>query len=270
MGIFVSILRVPKNGNTEDECEDTAAVLPTSRPGEWLDEPVWAAVSDGASESLLAGDWARLLARTTIELAQEDERILSTPNHFASALLKVSAQWDNWLTEYLADREARGRPVQWYEQPKLIQGAYATLLTACFSRSPEDNLTRWRAAAVGDSCLFHVRENELMYAFPMTSASGFDMVPKLVNSRNKDHALLASRAEMASGQYEPGDEFFMCSDALACWFLGETENGAFPWRMLKHFSYPCDAHEFETWTTTLRRDGQMRNDDVTLVHIDLR
>ena len=113
MGAFVSVFRVPKSGNSEDECEDAAAVRPVSRPGEWVDEPLWAAVSDGASESLLAGDWASLLARAVIELAQDDERILSAPDHFASALLKVSTQWDNWLTEYLAEREARGRPVQW-------------------------------------------------------------------------------------------------------------------------------------------------------------
>ncbi|MGB7799203.1 MAG: hypothetical protein WBL53_23540 [Pseudonocardiaceae bacterium] len=270
MGAFVSVFRVPKSGNSEDECEDAAAVRPVSRPGEWVDEPLWAAVSDGASESLLAGDWASLLARAVIELAQDDERILSAPDHFASALLKVSTQWDNWLTEYLAEREARGRPVQWYEQPKLMRGAYATLLVAYFSRNAKNNLTRWYAAAIGDSCLFHVRENELMCAFPMTSASGFNMDPKLVNSRNKDHTLLASHTEMVSGHCEPGDEFFMCSDALACWFLGQTENGVLPWRILKHLSYPCDAHEFSTWVATLRKDGQMRNDDVALVHIDLR
>jgi hypothetical protein len=270
MGAFVSVLRVPKNGNAEDECEDAAAVLPVSQPGEWVDEPVWAAVSDGASESLLAGDWANLLAHAIIELAQEDERILYVHDRFATALLNISSQWDDWLAEYLAEREVRGRPVRWYEQPKLIRGAYATLLAAHFPHNVKNNSTRWHAAAIGDSCLFHVHENELMSAFPITSASRFNLDPKLVNSRNRDHALLASRAEMASGQCEPGDEFFMCSDALACWFLGQIEKGVLPWRILKNLSYPCDAHEFSAWATSLRKDGQMRNDDVTLVHIDLR
>jgi hypothetical protein len=270
MGAFVSVLRVPKNGNAEDECEDAAAVLPTSGPGEWVDEPIFAAVSDGASESLLAGDWASLLARTIIKIAQEDGRILSAPEHFADALLSISTNWDDWLTEYLARRELCGRPIQWYEQPKLTQGAYATLLVSCFSRSQEDNLTRWYAAAIGDSCLFHVRENKLICAFPVASSSEFNIAPNLVNSRNKDRKLLTSRTETISGQWKPGDEFFLCSDALACWFLKESENDVLPWRILKHFAYPCDAYEFAAWATSLRTEGQMRNDDITLIHIDLR
>ncbi|WP_033442121.1 protein phosphatase 2C domain-containing protein [Saccharothrix sp. NRRL B-16314] len=265
--MVVSSLRVPKHGNTLPECEDAAHVLPVD-PG-----LVLAAVADGASESLLAGEWADLLARSVNDSVLDDECAVRDADRFASALVLAGEAWDGWLASYVARREADGRPIAWYEEPKLDRGPHATVLAARFateaSEASGSSGTSWDAAALGDSCLFHVRDDRLVRAFPLESADAFSNSPGLVNAFNRDRELLARHVRTASGRAEPGDRFFLCTDALAAWFLGAADRGDRPWRELGEFTRSGDLDGFSGWLEGPRAEGVMRNDDVTVVHVDL-
>lgn len=262
--MVVSTLRVPKRGNTLPECEDAAHVLPVDQG------LVLAAVADGASESLLAGEWADLLARSVTDSALDDERVVRDAERFASALALAGEAWDGWLASYVARREADGRPIAWYEEPKLDRGPHATVLAARFATGPSGSSgTCWDAAALGDSCLFHVRDDRLVRAFPLESAAAFSNSPGLVNAFNRDRELLARHVRTASGRAEPGDRFFLCTDALAAWFLGAVDRGDRPWRELGEFTRSGDLDGFAEWLAGPRGEGLMRNDDVTVVHVDL-
>ncbi|WP_237330390.1 hypothetical protein [Streptomyces sp. BA2] len=52
---------------------------------------------------------------------------------------------------------------------------------------------RWRAAALGDRCLFHLHHDRLAQSFPVVAVEEFDTTPDLFSSRNHDVALLARR-----------------------------------------------------------------------------
>ncbi|MFI9815956.1 protein phosphatase 2C domain-containing protein [Saccharothrix variisporea] len=248
-------LRAPKRGNTERECEDASRVRHE-------DGTVLAAVADGASESLLAGEWADLLTATLLDTALLDTAVdvVADADRFAAALVAAGRSWRVWLEDYVAGREEAGRPIAWYEQPKLDRGPHATVLAARFAEG------RWDAAALGDSCLFHVREDRLECAFPLHSPADFDNSPPLVNAFTEDTALLARHVRTASGRTEPGDGFFLCTDAVAEWFLRETGRGGRPWRVLRGFG--ADHDGFTAWLDGVREEGLMRNDDVTVVHLD--
>ncbi|CCH30264.1 hypothetical protein ABZ816_17730 [Actinosynnema sp. NPDC047251] len=278
--MYTSALRAPKQGNSLRECEDAHRVRPAAAPDEWLAEPVCAAVADGASESLLAGEWADLLATSVADAARAGEDVLRDADRFATALVDAGRAWQEWLAEYVAAREADGRPIAWYEQPKLDRGPHSTVLAARFATATATGTgtgtgtgtaqrTSWDAAALGDSCLFHTRDDRLLRAFPVESSSGFDNSPGLVNAFNRDHALLARHVRTASGEAEQGDQFFLCTDALAAWFLREVERGERPWTALCDFTSPGDADGFQGWLEKVRAEGAMRNDDVTVVHVDL-
>ncbi|NUT97445.1 MAG: hypothetical protein HOY78_36025 [Saccharothrix sp.] len=245
-----STLRAPKRGNTERECEDSGRVRHTGGS-------VVAAVADGASESLLAGEWADLLTASLLDATLD---VFRDADRFAVALVDAGRAWRPWLDDYVAEREADGRPIAWYEQPKLDRGPHATVLAARFADG------RWDAAALGDSCLFQVRDNRLECAFPLTSPQEFDNSPPLVNAFTRDTALLARHVRTASGRTEPGDAFFLCTDAVAEWFLRETGRGGRPWRVLQGFATDHDG--FAAWLDEVRGEGLMRNDDVTVVHLD--
>src|SRR5207244_972948 len=161
-------------GSSAAEYEDAAAVLPAGPPDHWVTGPVLAAVADGASESMLSGKWADHLVHAVLAAARQDPFALHSTDTVADAVLAAADQWPDWLAGYLARRE---RPLRWYEHAKLAQGAHATLLAARFDDAG------WQAAAVGDSCLFQVRDAELVHAFPLRAAEQFGNQPDLVNSR---------------------------------------------------------------------------------------
>ena len=268
MAAYVSVLQVPKDGSTDEECEDAAAVIPVTELDDWLSEPLFAAVADGASESLLARDWANLLTDVVLRHAVQDHETLRKRDRFAGVLVDAGKEWSKWVMDYVTQREARGQPIAWYEQPKLDRGAYSTLVAAHFDWGPA-GAANWYAAAMGDSCLFQVRDEQLINSFPVTSSAGFTTTPPLVNSNNSDRALVAAHVQLTSGSAEQGDQFFLCTDALAAWFLAEVEDFGQPWTELRNFTCAGDRQGMTDWLCDLRARRRFRNDDVAVVHVDL-
>jgi len=271
--VYVTHLVAPKHGSTEDECEDAVAVLPNRPHDDMLLEPVTAGVCDGATESALAKDWARLLSRAAAEGALERSDLLAGGTAFEEFASSAVAQWDPWLAQYTQTRTAEGRPLKWYEHTKLAEGAYATLLTVRVDPGPgvrheaAEPAWRWRAAALGDSCLFHLRDDRLVQAFPVETVEEFGTTPDLFGSRNHDAALLACRTRFTEGRCGPGDRLLLMTDALAAWFLSAPDqDGAV--RQLLEFAGPDDLDAFKQWLNGLRSGGQLRNDDVAVVRID--
>lgn len=267
--MYLSALSTPKLGNSAQECEDAHAVYPKVAPDEIIDTgPVVVAVADGASESLLAKNWANILATTLVQVATANPGSVSDGADFAVAVRHATRKWDDWLENYLNYRAESRNPIRWYEQPGLERGAHSAVLVAyftlCSSHSGE-----WHAGAIGDVCLFQVRDNMLIQSFPITSSTDFTNSPALLNSKIRDGHLVATRTKFVSGDYMQGDQFFVGTDALAAWFLAGFEEGGRPWEALQEFSYHDDAREFTTWVQEERSSGRMRNDDVTVVHVDL-
>ncbi|MFJ2716750.1 hypothetical protein [Streptomyces sp. NPDC087437] len=271
--MYVTHLVAPKHGSTEAECEDAVAVLP-GRPHDYmLREPLTAGVCDGATESVLAKDWARLLSRAVAEHAMELPDLLAGGAAFEEFASSAVAQWEPWLVQYTEARSAEGRPLKWYEHTKLAEGAYATLLTVRVDPDSDSHPAtsepewRWRAAALGDSCLFHLRDNRLVQAFPVGAVEEFGTTPDLFGSRNHDVALLARRTRFTEGRCQPGDRLLLMTDALAAWLLSASDQEDAVNQLLE-FAGPDDLDGFKDWLNGLRDCRQLRNDDVALVRID--
>jgi hypothetical protein len=174
----------------------------------------------------------------------------------------MAKAWGLIIETYVYDREAAGRPVKWYEQPGLARGAHATLLAGRFAKS------RWHAAALGDSCLFQVRDEHLVASFPVQTSAGFGIEPDLLNSLHQDSDLVAKRVALAEGTCEQHDQFYFCTDALAAWFLSRGEAGERPWEALRDVGTDV-IPRFDIWVAEQRAHGLMRNDDVTLIRVDV-
>ena len=227
---------VPKGGCTAAECEDASAADP---------DAARFAVADGASESAFAGEWALLLA----------EAYVADP--------PGSDGWPAWLAPVRKRWLARvgGRAMPWYLEEKFDAGAFATLLGVELRRG-RGGAVAWRAAAVGDSCLFQVRGDKLVRSFPLTSAAEFGSRPALLGSRGGPPA--GSPPARREGEARPGDSLLLMTDALAQWFLAEAEAGGKPWRELPALR---DEGGFAEWVEARRAAGALRNDDVTLLTI---
>src|SRR5262245_6837941 len=132
-------LWLPRNGSSAAEYEDA-----------WAGDAVSGrfAIADAATESSMGGPWARLLVKGFV--------------HSADANL---ASWGDWLPPLQERwcREVGEQPLPWYAEIKAQQGAFATFLGLVVDQSGWWwSRRRWRAVAVGDGCLFQVRQGRLL------------------------------------------------------------------------------------------------------------
>jgi len=207
------------------------------------------AVSDGATESSFAREWARLLC---------DEHIRSPIRDGHYLVSRVD--------ERLADLWAGGlaqRDLPWHAREKVKWGAAATFLGLCVL--PDG---RWRAVAVGDTCLFQFRRGQLLTALPITQSSAFTSRPALVISLRGANARLAPHVSVREGRCDPGDVMILATDALAAWILAAVERGQNPPRTLAR--HRILQFEFRRWVARRRNSGDMRDDDVALCWVDAR
>ena len=244
---------LPKAGNSPEEYEDASRVVYPQRIGASGRRTARAAVSDGASESVFAREWANILTNAFVA---EPPDICGLAEDSMRGWL-ASAQ-EEWRVGVPWDR------IPWHGEAKARAGAFATLLGLTVAARPGNSRRlSWRAVAVGDSCLFVVRDDRLWLSFPLEDAAQFDNSPTLVCSNPDDAGELWANARRSDGECVAGDSYILTSDALACWFLGRYAEGEKPWKTL----LALDASGWVAWVEEQRSAGLMRNDDTTMVII---
>ena len=184
------VATVPKRGNRAVENEDATAAAP---------DGLRFAVADGATEAWESAPWAAHLVAAYIENPP-------TPAGFPGWLAAVRT----WAPPAVPD------PVPWYVEEKREQGSFATLAGLELRRPRRGSGWAWRAVAVGDSCLLHVRGEELVLAVPLASAGEFGNRPALVPSST---ALPCPEPGWFAGRARPGDLFLLATDAAAVQLL---------------------------------------------------
>lgn len=246
---------LPKAGNRSDEYEDACRVAYPDRIGDSREQIARAAVADGASESAFAREWAKILTdgfvARHLDLASLDE----------DALLEwLKPAQDEWHECVPWDR------IPWHGETKARSGAFATLLGLSIGAASDDceRLT-WQAIAVGDCCLFVIHEDRLQQSFPLETADEFDNYPSLVSSNRSASKGLWDAVRSTSGECVSGDILILASDAIACWFLARLEDGEEPMETLMEL----EEANWADWVDEQREAGVMRNDDMTLLIVEV-
>jgi hypothetical protein len=224
----------PKVGHRASENEDAIAAAPAA---------LRFAVADGATEGWHSREWADHLAKAYVRRPPE-------PVRFPEWLADVRRGW----TPPLADGAG-----QWYAEAKEAEGAFAALAGVQLAPRAAGGNWAWKAVAVGDSCLFVVRGDRLLHAFPVESADGFGSRPALVAS---SPAAAAGDPLWLAGQAEPGDLFALATDRVAEWLLAQ----AGVWSRVAGCLRPADpADRREVVTELLDLAQAGRNDDASLL-----
>ena len=247
MHVHIQSYWLAKAGNTPDEYEDAFW-------SDWTDRDTVAfrvAVADGATEASFSRQWAKRLVRSycNVTTAHQD---------LCQILPQIQKGWC---------RSVSARPLPWYAEAKLQLGAYSSLVgLTIWEKELASGAARWEAIAVGDSCLFQVRDNQLLIAWPLSRPDQFNNRPLLISTKPENNTHLAEQIARLPGDWESGDSFCLMTDALACWFLQKLDQGCKPGEVIPDFG----SQTFSDWIADLRASKQMRNDDVTLVkvHVD--
>jgi len=251
--LFAQAFWLPKCGNAEEEYEDAfwPKHLPADREAEVSDFRV--AVADGATETSFSALWAKLLVRSYAEGRLSPER-------FASSLLNLQERWRKVVSR---------KPLPWYTEETVRSGAAAAFVGLHLNRREAESYGgRWEASALGDCCLIQVRGGQVIERFPIKSASEFSNRPFLVSSNPSTSDGWQERLGTISGSWLSDDSFYLMSDALAAWFMRDDESGGAPLEILRDLG-TADSPAFPDWIAELRSAHRIRNDDVTLVRVDL-
>lgn len=259
MKLFVSTYHLPKEGHTEKEYEDAA--LTEVEKGKDIVRFNFA-IADGATEGMFSKEWANLLVA---EYKSYQKHL-----DFNGFINNICSYWEQFKVKDIINK--RGKPIQWYEEPGLAAGAFASFLGFTLHRGMDKQKGSWEAFAVGDSCLVQVRDEEIFVSFPLTHSSDFNSRPFLISSNNQKNLNISPHI-IETGEWKKYDKFFLMTDAIAAWFLKEYENGNKPWKILKSYKSKKEVKEktkkFKKLIDESRQQKTMRNDDVTVIRIDI-
>jgi hypothetical protein len=228
---------VAKRGNTAAECEDHCSFV-----GRRF------AVADGATEASYSHLWAGIL--TDAFCQAEDRAGESGPT--GGWLDAARAEWR------LRADELSARELPWFTREALQAGSFASFVGLAFL--PQEP-SQWMAVSCGDACLFHVHDESVALAIPVRESAGFSNSPVLLASGDVHQP---DRLAVVTGTAQPGDAFYLATDALARWFLADYERGGKPWTILDQVT---TAGAFEAFVAASRESGALKNDDVALLAI---
>ncbi|MBS1957118.1 MAG: hypothetical protein JST89_23210 [Cyanobacteria bacterium SZAS-4] len=255
MRISCQSFSLPKAGRSFADCED--AYFPGDLDTHQLYEinhentdVFRASVSDGATDSIFSKLWAQLLA-----FGYGAGKWASDIT--AESVLEEQTAWLDFLAK---------QQLPWYAEEKAELGAFAAMVGLTVFNDSK----RWTAMAVGDCCIFHIRNGACIKSFPIASAAAFSNFPLLLCSvAERNTNVFESKQIVSDGTWEAGDQFILMSDTVACWFLSQMEQG----NTESLVAALDNAQSLDTFVslinharTTKGADGnvQMRDDDVTV------
>ncbi|BBC26176.1 hypothetical protein ABRG53_3919 [Pseudanabaena sp. ABRG5-3] len=236
---LIQSFSIQKAGNAIAECEDIWRYAQGDRQ-------ISIALSDGATESSFAKEWAKELVTAFVNL---DHGCIPEQN-LQSWLQPVQQTWQQWLGK---------QNLTWFAKRKAGAGAFATFLG--LEILPD---LSWQALATGDSCLFIVRQQKSCLQFPIQNSDEFNHRPKLIGTYTE---VANIRMNQANGVAELGDRFYLTTDAIACWIFKQIEASQDPWVKLGEIN---SQDEFSQWVNELRDRHEIANDDTTLLCLEIR
>lgn len=262
MQVFAQPFWAPKGGSPDPEYED--AFWP-SKAMEARATSFRFAVADGATETFFSRSWAKRLVRYFCR----DSRDLSFSEESFCCL---QTRWSKIVKRWCSTT-VRKRPLPWYAEQKSQLGAFAAFLGLILvddsKKDRSDENWKWQAVAIGDSCLVQVRGEEVLARFPLPDSAAFSNRPHLLSSNQAHNKHILEHPPTMNGTGQAGDAFYLMTDALACWFMREQESGRKPWHIIRDLGTRDEPKAFREWVDSLRAKGDLRNDDVTLLRMDI-
>lgn len=243
--LFLKIrsFKTPKLGLSEKECEDSYAL---SNP---KSETVRIAVTDGATESLFSNVWADLLAQTYIDKGSD----------FLNDLQSISDHLVNQATERIKQMPDTRH---WFMYEKLERGSHATFAGIEFY-----NDDKIKILTIGDSCVFwRYKHDGRFEMLPELSPEDFGVFPASICNLPQTWKTLPQKEISKELTSTNVSQIIICTDSLACWLAKKLISEPSAWEELFTIS---DCTNFTNFFTNLREKKEMRNDDITLVLIDV-
>ena len=231
-----------KNGNTENEYEDSYAI------GYGPKKTFRVAIADGATESIFSNVWANLLTK---------EYVLFGINAIkADGLFSSYQKFISHTNEKIKDSPDLR---QWLLYEKIEKGTHATFAGIEFSDS------FIKITTIGDSCIFWKNNEENNVCMqPSLNPEEFDSFPQSICHLPDTWQYLDQHITQNSLPINKAIQIVLCTDALACCLVNSLQKEIL-WKKLLQVS---QLEDFKEVINQLRDNKKLNNDDVTLVTIN--
>jgi hypothetical protein len=154
----------------------------------------------------------------------------------------------------------------WYAEEKARGGAFAAFVGLAFL--PSSTGLAWQMVALGDSCLIHRRKDGVIDSMPLSDPAAFGFHPLLLPSKAVKQQDILDSFIITTGRAEPGDVFFLFSDAIATWYLREMmAAGSSRATQFEHLVAVGDRDGVQKVIACERQKQSLRNDDVAIVRV---
>jgi hypothetical protein len=237
----------PKEGQQATDNQDRFGVFTYRGAGGHLE--IRAALSDGATQSSRAGEWAGVLVKA-----------------YLSGTVAPTQRTSSFLRSLPALEQEANRPASWVEQGRALIGSFATLaaLTVAYDRG-----WRFRAVAVGDSCLFLTdRSGAIRRSFPYQHPEEFSRPPIMIAASTSNNKSIPARGIRCRDELRLGEAVWLASDEVSRWVLSAESVGANPFYTLGKAL--ASQRAFEGFVDDLRRSSLVADDDMSVVRVTRR
>lgn len=242
------VFHQPKKGSSAREWEDGAGFDPGDPASRRVPRCI---VVDGATEAYDSIRWVAQLVESFLGVESDGRPDLEAPS--------ISAWFQHMQRLWLERAPATFASI--FEERKFHQeGSFATLLGCELHLDTEEPC--WRAVALGDAVLFHVRGGRLIQEFPRIATDGFGIDPDGVSTQPSQLPRMEAGLQFADGGLADGDQLMLCTDALASWAVHALAEGDEPWATLAAIE---DPRAFGALVDDLLVARKLKNDDVTLL-----
>jgi hypothetical protein len=234
-------------------------------PGEWQDCAYGGVAGDGSARFIVldgataAYDSVRWVDQLVTSFLPRQEGPALEPAAMRAWFARMQ---DRWAAETPAFESI-------IEERKFSEvGSFATML-GFEIRGLDGPEPSWRAVALGDTVLFHVRAARLVAVFPPLGPDDFGSMPDGVHTLRSSLDRMTDRLLVGAGVLAADDFLFAATDAMAQWILraiGREEKQV--WDTLAGLAHPAVFARLVA-DQRAESDGakRMKNDDVTLMRL---
>lgn len=205
------------------------------------------AISDGVSKSFFPKVWSDILVKKYVD--EKDWK-------YEEFILECQKEWQAKIDEIVSQSD-----VKYYTRNAYIRKApaLATFVGMQFIESEQ----KWIAQALGDSFLFFIPKDSNKIKIQLSSKSEpivFDNFPDYLSSIGNSHK---GEKKPIRGEKIENGTFYLMTDALAEWFIQDTEQAI---QKLKNIQ---NQEQFLVTIEDERNTNRLNDDDSAILIIDI-
>lgn len=150
--------------------------------------------------------------------------------------------------------------LKWNVLEKAKKGAYASFLGLEIRKNllTKDGYA-WRAVAIGDCCMFLIKNQKIIDSFPIKDSSLFGSMPSMLPSISTFNALGRYKIDVKEGKIKRGEIIILATDALAKWIIQQS-------RISRDLIF-LDDTKLNLYFEELIKNGKLKNDDITFFRL---